>query len=78
MTQSMSLAQFPVHLGLGATAHVLPEMTGGMEWYEAYAKLHPNDGIEGRLVSMYTFTEDWPGWEVHPTDRNLCSAPPAP
>lgn len=76
MTQPMTLTQFPVHLGLGATAHVLPEMTGGMEWYEAYGKLHPNDGIEGRLVSMYTFTEDWSGWEVHPhgSELVLCTA----
>jgi quercetin dioxygenase-like cupin family protein len=76
MTQAMLLTQFPVHLGLGATAHVLPEMTGGMEWYETYGKLHPNDGIEGRLVSMYTFTEDWSGWEVHPhgSELVLCTA----
>ena len=76
MTQSMSLAQFPVHLGLGATAHVLPEMTGGMEWYERYGELHPNDGIEGRLVSMHTFTGDWAGWEVHPHGAEivLCTA----
>jgi mannose-6-phosphate isomerase-like protein (cupin superfamily) len=76
MTKPLSLSSFPVHLGLGATAHVLPEMTGGMEWYEAYGALHPNDGIEGRLVSMYTFTEDWPGWEIHPhgSELVLCTA----
>ena len=37
-----------------------------MEWYAAYGARHPDDGIEGRLVSQHTFTEGWPGWEMHP------------
>jgi mannose-6-phosphate isomerase-like protein (cupin superfamily) len=76
MTTPRQLSKYPVHLGLGATAHILPEMTGGMEWYEHYGELHPHDGIEGRLVSMYTFTEDWAGWEVHPQGAEivLCTA----
>ena len=55
----------PIHLGLGARAVVEPEFTG-MEWYEAYAARHADDGAEGRLVGMYRFTEDWDTWEMHP------------
>ncbi len=60
-----SLFTQPIHLGLGATALVQPDFTG-MEWYAAYAERNAGDGIEGRLVSMYTFTEDWDSWEMHP------------
>ena len=60
-----SLTQNPVHLGLGATALVEPEFSG-LPWYEAYAKRHEGDGAEGRLVSMYTFSESWDVWERHP------------
>jgi mannose-6-phosphate isomerase-like protein (cupin superfamily) len=60
-----SLFTQPIHLGNGATALVQPEFTG-MEWYADYAARHADDGIEGRLVSMYTFTEDWDSWEMHP------------
>jgi mannose-6-phosphate isomerase-like protein (cupin superfamily) len=65
----------PIHLGLGATALVQPEFTG-MEWYADYVARYPDDGIEGRLVSMYTFTEDWDSWEMHPSGAEvvLCVA----
>ena len=59
------LAKFPIHLGLGAKATVQPEFTG-MDWYAEYGARNAIDGSEGRLVSMYTFTESWPTWEVHP------------
>lgn len=55
----------PIHLGLGATAVAEPPFTG-MEWYQAYAERHAGDGAEGRLVSMYRFTESWNAWECHP------------
>lgn len=66
----------PVHLGLGATAEVEPAMTGEMEWYAGYGARHGSDGPEGRLVSMYTFTENWDVWEMHPkgTEVVLCTA----
>ncbi len=54
-----------IHLGLGATAKPQPPFTG-MEWYAGYAQRHGGDGAEGRLVSQYTFTENWPSWEMHP------------
>ena len=59
------LATNPIHLGLGATATVEPEFTG-MEWYAAYGDRHQADGVEGRLVSQYSFDESWSAWEVHP------------
>jgi hypothetical protein len=37
-----------------------------MDWYEGYGARHAADGAEGRLVSQYTFTEDWTAWEMHP------------
>ncbi len=55
----------PVHLGLGATALVQPDFTG-MDWYAAYMERNAADGVEGRLVSMYDFTQDWDSWEMHP------------
>ena len=66
----------PIHLGLGATAVVQPEMTGGMEWYAQHGARHDDDGVEGRLVSMYTFTESWDAWEMHPRGAEvvLCTA----
>ncbi len=71
-----NLLKNPIHLGLGATAIVQPEMTGGMKWYEAYGARHGNDGAEGRLVSMYTFTENWDMWEMHPRGSEvvLCTS----
>jgi mannose-6-phosphate isomerase-like protein (cupin superfamily) len=65
----------PAHLGLGATASVEPEFTG-MAWYAAYTARHQADGIEGRLVSQYSFTESWDSWEVHPHGAELviCTA----
>ncbi len=60
----------PIHLGLGASAVAQPPFTG-MEWYEAYEARHGGDGKEGRLVSMYRFTEDWNSWEVHPAGEEV-------
>ncbi len=60
----------PIHLGLGATALVQPEVTG-MEWYADYMARYHDDGTEGRLVSMYTFTEDWDSWEMHPAGAEI-------
>jgi mannose-6-phosphate isomerase-like protein (cupin superfamily) len=42
-----------------------------MDWYIAYGERHADDGLEGRLVSMYTFTESWPTWEMHPNGDEL-------
>lgn len=65
-----------VHLALGATAVPQPAFAGGMEWYEGYGARHGEDGREGRLVSQYSFAEDWPSWEMHPHGSELviCTA----
>ncbi len=61
-----NLFTHPIHLGLGAKALPQPEFTG-MEWYAAYGARHDaGDGVEGRLVSLYTFSESWDSWEMHP------------
>ena len=70
------LSAHPLHLGLGATAEIEPLFTGEMSWYEGYGQRHSNDGLEGRLVSMHTFTEPWDVWEVHPHGAEvvICTA----
>lgn len=75
MTEARSLERFPLHLGLGASAVPQPEFTG-MEWYAGYAARHDGDGAEGRLVSLYTFTESWTSWEMHPAGAEVvvCTA----
>ena len=65
VTKPLSLERFPLHLGLGARAVSEPEFTG-MEWYAAYAERNAADGPEGRLVSLYSFSENWTSWESHP------------
>ena len=71
-----ALERFPVHLGFGAVARVLPEMDGTMDWYARYARDTEADGNEGRLVSMHTFDAPWDSWEVHPNGHELvvCTA----
>jgi quercetin dioxygenase-like cupin family protein len=61
----MNLSERPIHLGLGATAVSEPPFTG-MDWYAGYGARHEADGVEGRLVSMHTFSEPWTMWEMHP------------
>ena len=68
--------EHPIHLGRNATAEIEPEFTGDPQWYESYGSRHAEDGIEGRLVSLYRFTGDWDSWEVHPhgSEVVLCVA----
>jgi uncharacterized cupin superfamily protein len=65
------MSRFPAHLGLGATIEVEPEFGGDMSWYEGYVERHAQDGAEGRLVSMYTFSTSWDMWEMHPNGSEL-------
>ncbi len=55
---------------------VQPAMDGSMDWYQGYGERHGDDGADGRLVAMHTFTESWDSWEVHPTGHEvvLCVA----
>jgi hypothetical protein len=64
------LRTHPVHLGLGATAVPQPAFAG-MPWYEAYSERVAGDGSEGRLVSLYEFSESWDNWEMHPAGDEL-------
>lgn len=68
---SFRLAEFPVHLGLGATAEREPRFTGDMAWYEAYGQRHADDGVEARLVGLHTFDGSWDTWERHPHGAEL-------
>jgi mannose-6-phosphate isomerase-like protein (cupin superfamily) len=65
MTEARSLGRFPVHLGLGAKAVPQPEFSG-FEWYADYGARHADDGAEGRLVALHTFSAPWTTWEMHP------------
>jgi mannose-6-phosphate isomerase-like protein (cupin superfamily) len=66
----IDLEHFPIYLGRGASAVVEPEFTG-MEWYAALTARHAADGAEGRLISLFTFTESWTSWEVHPAGHEV-------
>ncbi len=70
-----SLFTHPVHLGHGAKATAQPEFTG-MEFYASYMERTAADGVEGRLISYYTFTQSWDMWEMHPAGDEvvLCTA----
>ncbi|MEK6638797.1 MAG: cupin [Pseudomonadota bacterium] len=61
-----NIHDYPIHLGLGATAIVQSKFTNAMDWYDAYIDRNGADGAEGRLVTMYRFAENWPMWEMHP------------
>lgn len=75
MGDALRLADSFIHLGLGATAVPQPPFDG-MAWYERYGARHGADGLEGRLVSQHSFTEDWPSWEMHPRGSEvvICTA----
>ncbi|BBC71177.1 cupin [Altererythrobacter sp. B11] len=67
--EARPLADFPIHLGLGARAipqPAFPRDERAMQWYADYTSRHAADGAEGRLVSYYRFTESWSAWEMHP------------
>jgi len=70
-----SLASDYIHLGPGATAIAQPPFTDG-SWYQGYGERHDADGADGRLVSLYHFTENWTQWEMHPEGEEvvLCTA----
>lgn len=75
MAERHRLSENFIHLGLGATAISQPPFDG-MAWYEAYGARHGSDGTEGRLVSLYEFTESWDSWEMHPAGSEvvICTA----
>ena len=69
-----SLERFPIHLGKGASAVPQPEFPRdewAMQWYIDYGARHAEDGAEGRIVSLFRFTESWPSWEMHPAGAEV-------
>jgi len=71
---AIDIARHPIHLGRGATAVVEPAFTGNIDWYQGYTTRHSDDGTEGRLVSMFTFTESWNMWEINGSEVVLCTS----
>ena len=69
-TAVFRIEENPVHLGLGAKVLVQEPFTD-MSWYERYSERTASDGIEGRLVSVYRFSESWDSWEMHPEGEEL-------
>jgi len=68
------LETHPIHLGLGGSAVAQPEFPRderAMQWYMDYGARHAEDGEAGRLVSLFRFTEDWAGWEMHPAGAKV-------
>jgi len=72
---AIDLSKHMVHLGLGGSAGSEPEFNG-MEWYAGYGQRHAADGVDGRLVSMFTFNAPWEMWEMHPAGGEvvICTA----
>lgn len=75
-TGAIDLAQFPIHLGMPATAVAQPAFSGDMQWYMDYASRHASDAEHGRLVALHTFSQSWDSWEMHPSGSEvvLCVA----
>ena len=71
-----SLNAFPIHLGRGAVAAVQPEFTGEMSWFADYTERVDDDGVDGWLVQMHTFSAPWDVWEMHPNGHEIvvCTA----
>jgi quercetin dioxygenase-like cupin family protein len=79
VVSARSLERFPLHLGKQGAAEPQPEFPRderAMQWYVDYGTRHASDGAEGRLVSMFSFSEDWPSWEMHPAGPEVvvCTA----
>lgn len=70
MTGGKSLYDYPIHLGMGASAVAEPRFTGP-EWYGEYGNRHAQDLEEGRIVSLFRFEESWTSWEMHPQGEEV-------
>ena len=74
-----ALEQFPIHLGSGGSAApqpAFPPDERAMQWYADYTARTEGDGVEGRLVSLFRFAENWTSWEMHPAGAEvvICTA----
>lgn len=70
MAEKFRLEEQFAHLGPGGAAQAQPAFDGAA-WYEAYGERTAADGADGRLVALHRFTQNWPGWEVHPQGAEL-------
>lgn len=66
-----SLSEHPIHLGRGGLTTIEPRYESSLSWYADYGVRHVHDGVDGRLVSEHLFTENWSGWERHPTGGEI-------
>jgi mannose-6-phosphate isomerase-like protein (cupin superfamily) len=71
VSDPFDLQTFPAHLGLGARVEPQEEFDGTPDWYMRYGLRNADDGTEGRLVSMFTFSAPWDSWEMHPDGEEL-------
>ncbi len=60
-----------VHLGLGATATLLPDFSWSAEQIESYRARFAADGKDGRLVCVITQEATWDSWERHPAGEEV-------
>jgi uncharacterized cupin superfamily protein len=60
-----------VHLGLGATATLLPDFSWSSEQIESYRARFAADGKDGRLVCVITQEATWDSWERHPAGEEV-------
>ena len=71
MSEAFDLSTTHVHLGLGATAELLPDFQWTPEYLAAYGERTASDGADGRLVSYFEQTASWDTWERHPAGEEL-------
>ena len=60
-----------VHLGLGATATLLPDFAWSPEYLESYRARFADDGKDGRLVCVVAQDTTWVDWERHPAGEEV-------
>lgn len=65
----LDLSQTYLHLGQGLGAREIPVDPTFWQHIDRRTDLHP-----GRLLMQFTFTADWPTWEVHPAGDEVVIA----
>ncbi len=70
-TQTFSLADTPLHLGVGRTAVPLEGFEWSPEYLGSYDERYAHEEGEGRLVTWFEMTEDWTSWEQHPMGEEV-------
>lgn len=65
----LDLSQTYLHLGQGLGAREIPVTPTFWQQIDQRTDLHP-----GRLLMQFTFTGDWPTWEMHPAGDEVVIA----